>query len=103
MVARTLEGPNSERHHRFHQASMGFLPGAQSKVPHLGNENNYMPPPTPYCIEWDAFPFGNGNFASQDYRMKQPQKMLAYTKALQFWAKKPNHHRLATHASWQHA
>ena len=67
-----------------------------------GMENDYMPPPMPHCIEWDAFlPFGSGNFASQDYRMKQPQKMLAYTKALQFqvekaqppWAGQP--HQLA--------
>ena len=34
------------------------------------------------------FPFGNGNFASQYYRMMQPQERLAYAKALQFWAKK---------------
>ena len=52
-------------------------------------ENDYTPPPMPHCIEWDAFlPFGNGNFASQDYRMKQPQKMLAYGKALQLWVEK---------------
>ena len=25
---------------------------------------------------------------SQDYRLRQPQKTLAYAKALQFWAKK---------------
>ena len=48
-----------------------------------------MPPSVLHCIEWDVFlPFGNGNFASQDYRMKQPQKILAYAKALQFWVKK---------------
>ena len=54
-----------------------------------GKENDYTPPPMPHCIKWDTFlPFDNGNFANQDYRMKQPQKMLAYAKALQFWAKK---------------
>ena len=53
-------------------------------------------------MEWDAFLLGNGNFASQDYRMKQSQKMLAYAKALQFWAEKPNHPRLTNHTSWQH-
>ena len=43
----------------------------------------------PHCIEQDAIlPFGNGNFASQDYRMKQPQKMLAYAKALHFSGEK---------------
>ena len=43
----------------------------------------------PHCIEWDAYlPFGNENFASWDYQMKQPWKMLAYAKALQFWAEK---------------
>ena len=54
-----------------------------------GMENDYKLPPTPHCTEWDAFlPFGTGNFASQDYRMKKPQKMLAYAKALQFWVEK---------------
>ena len=48
-----------------------------------------MPPPVPHCIEWDAYlPFGDRPFGSQDYWMKQPQKMLAYTKALQFWVEK---------------
>ena len=90
MVAITSEGPNPERHHRFCQMSMGFLPTAQSKVPHWGGkENDYTPPPMPHCIKWDAFlPFSEGNIASQDYRMKQPHKMLAYAKALHFWAKK---------------
>ena len=43
----------------------------------------------PHCIELDAdIPFGNGNFANQDYQIKQPQKTLAYAKALQFWEEK---------------
>ena len=90
MVARMSGGPDSERHHRICQMNMGFLPAAQGKVPCLGGtENDYTVPFTPHCIEQDAFlPFGNGNFASQDYRMKQPLKMLAYSKALQFWAEK---------------
>ena len=55
----------------------------------LGLNNDHMPPPIPHCIEYDAYlPFGNGNFASQDYQMKQPQKIPAYAKALQFWAEK---------------
>ena len=54
-----------------------------------GMENDYMLPPTPHCIEWDAFfPLGTGNFVSQDYRMKQTQKILAYAKALWFWVEK---------------
>ena len=45
--------------------------------------------PTPHCIEWDAFlPFNKLQFSGQDYCMKQPQKTLAYTKALQHWAEK---------------
>ena len=44
---------------------------------------------TPHCTEWDAFlPQSEGNFTSQDYRLRQPRKTLAYAKALQFWAEK---------------
>ena len=93
LVAGTSEGLNSERPHRFYQTSMGFLSTAQSKVPER-KENDYTPPPLPQCIEWDDFlPYNDGNFASQDYRIKQPQKMLAYAKAWQFWAKKAQPHQ----------
>ena len=54
-----------------------------------GTENDYTLPPTPHYIEQDAFlPFGNGNFASHDYSMKQPQETLVYAKVLQFWVKR---------------
>ena len=44
---------------------------------------------SPHCIDWDVFlPFNNMQFGGQDYHMKQPQKTLAYTKALQHWAEK---------------
>ena len=52
-------------------------------------ENDYSVPPTPHCLERDAFlPISTGNFSCQDYQMKQPQKTLTYTKALQFWLEK---------------
>ena len=52
-------------------------------------ENDYSVPPAPYCIERDTFlPFNTLKFSSQDYHMKQPQKALAYAKALQHWAEK---------------
>ena len=52
-------------------------------------ENDQILPPEPHCIEWDAFlPQTEGNFVSQDYRLRQPRKTLAFTKALQFWAEK---------------
>ena len=37
VVARTSGGPDSVRHHRICQASMGFLSAAQGKVPHPGD------------------------------------------------------------------
>ena len=50
-------------------------------------ENDHTPPPAPHCIQWDAFlPQTEGDFASQDYRLKQPRKTLAFAKALQLWA-----------------
>ena len=52
-------------------------------------ENNYLVLPAPHCLKRDAFlPFNTMKFGSQDYHMKQPQKTLAYTKALQHWAEK---------------
>ena len=55
----------------------------------LKMENDYSVPPAPHCLERDAFlPLSAGNFSSQDYRMKQTQKTLAYAKALQFWVEK---------------
>ena len=60
----------------------------KAKYPRKGGDN-YTPPPAPHCIEWDAFlPQTKGNFASQDYRLRQPKKTLALAKALQFWAEK---------------
>ena len=52
-------------------------------------KNDYLVLPGPYCIERDVFlPFNTMKFGGQDYCMKQPQKTLVYTKALQFWAEK---------------
>ena len=35
-------------------------------------ENDHTSPPAPYCIEWDTFlPQTEGNFASQDYTLRQ--------------------------------
>ena len=67
------------------QASFQF-----SKAKCLGKgENDHTPPPTPHCIEWDAFlPQSRNKFTSEDYRLRQPRKTLAYAKTLQFWAKK---------------
>ena len=43
----------------------------------------------PHCIEWNALlPQSEGNFVSQDCRLRQPRRSLAYAKALQFWAEK---------------
>ena len=46
--------------------------------------NNDTPPPAPHCIEYDAYlPWMDMKFGSMDYRMCQPQKTLAYARALQ--------------------
>ena len=52
-------------------------------------ENDHTSPPAPHCIEWDTFlPQTEGNFVSQDYRLRQAKKTLAFAKALQFWVEK---------------
>ena len=52
-------------------------------------ENDYLAPAALHCIERNVFlPFNTMKFGSQDYHMKQPQKTLAYAKALQHWTKK---------------
>ena len=49
--------------------------------------NDYMAPPTPHCLDCDAYlPMKDTRFGSQDYHLKQPQKTLTYAKALQHWA-----------------
>ena len=49
--------------------------------------NNYMAPPAPPCLDCDAYlPIEDPRFGSQVYCLKQLQKTLAYTKALQHWA-----------------
>ena len=49
--------------------------------------NNYTAPPTPPCLDHDTYlPMEDLRFGSQDYQLKQPQKTLAYAKALQHWA-----------------
>ena len=51
-------------------------------------ENDYLVL-APHCIGRDSFlPFGSMQFSSQDYHIKQPQKILAYAKALQHWVEK---------------
>ena len=45
--------------------------------------------PHPHVLDWDQFLLiGNMHFGGQDYRLKQPEKALAYAKALQYWAEK---------------
>ena len=49
--------------------------------------NDYTVPPTPHCLDPDTYlPMKHTRFGSQDYHLKQPQKALVYTKALQHWA-----------------
>ena len=46
-----------------------------------------MVPPIPPCLDHDAYlPMKDPRFSSQDYELNQPQKTLAYAKALQHWA-----------------
>ena len=56
--------------------------------------NNHTPPPVPHYIEWNAFlPQSRTCFASEDVRLRQPRKTLAYGQALQLWAKKAQPHQ----------
>ena len=65
------------------------LQDAESEVPHPKMENNYSVLPTPHCINRDAFlPFNNMQFGGQYYHLKQLQKTLVYTRALQQWVEK---------------
>ena len=41
----------------------------------------------PHCLDHDTYlPMPDLRFGSQDYCLEQPQKTLAYAKALQHWA-----------------
>ena len=52
-------------------------------------ENDHTSPPAPHCIEWDAFLLQTkGTFVSQDYRLRQPKKTLAFAKTLHFGVEK---------------
>ena len=65
---------------------MGILPDAQGKVSHPENGEWLLSTAHPQCIERDSFLlFSTAKVGGQDYWMKQPQKTLAYTKALQLW------------------
>ena len=51
--------------------------------------NDYSALLAPHSLDQDWFlPLSNMKFCEQDYHMKQPQKTLAYTKALQYWVEK---------------
>ena len=76
------------------------LPKASNHAP--GVDNDYMVPPSPQSLNHDWFlPISNMRFGGQDYCMRQPQKTLAYAKALQYWAEKAQpaplgrHHQMA--------
>ena len=54
-----------------------------------GTPNDYSTTPIPQALECDQFlPISNIMFSGQDFQMWQPQKTLAYAKALQYWAEK---------------
>ena len=54
-----------------------------------GVDNDYLALPAPQSLDHDQFlPAANMRFDRQDYNMRQCQKTLAYTKALQYWAEK---------------
>ena len=49
--------------------------------------NDYTVPPTLHCIKCDNhLPPPDPRFSTQDFHLKQPEKALAYAKALQHWA-----------------
>ena len=58
-----------------------------------GMDSDYSVPPAPLSLEHDQFlPVSNTTFGRQDYHMRQLQKTFAYTKALQYWVEKAQHH-----------
>ena len=51
-------------------------------------KNDYMAPPNLHCMGHDHYlPPLDTRFSTQDYQLKQPERTLAYAKALQHWAK----------------
>ena len=60
---------------------------AQSQAPK--GENDYSTPPAPKCIGKERFLLPQDpQMGSQDYRLEQPRKTLAYAKALQYWVER---------------
>ena len=54
-------------------------------------ENYHQAPLAPLCLHQKSFlPLPDSKFACQDIRELQQEKMVAYAKALQFWAEKAN-------------
>ena len=52
-------------------------------------DNDHSTPPAPCSLDRDQFlPLLDMQFSSQDFWLTQPQKILAYVKALQYWAEK---------------
>ena len=78
------------------------LPKASSHT--QGVDNNYLAPPAPQSLECDQFlPVSNIRLHGQDYHMRQPQKTLAYAKALQDWVEKASHWCWVSLTKWQKA
>ena len=90
MVARAARGPPTRPTPPICKKGKGIISDAKSEVPCLKHGKQlFSAPPTPHCIDRDAFlPFNNMQFGGQDYHIKQPQKTLAYAKALQLWVEK---------------
>ena len=87
LEARATRGPKPEGYPPICENGKGFISNAKAKCHASNTENDYLVLLTPHCFERDMFlPFNTMKFGSQDDHMKQPQKTLVYTKALQHWA-----------------
>ena len=87
LVARFDRSLQSEGHLPVYKGSEGIFSNAHGMLSCYQGKNNYILPPTPHHLNWDAYlPFSDMKFGVQDYRICQPQKTLAYAKELQHWA-----------------
>ena len=84
-----MRSPSHNDHHEFAQKVQASfeLPKVQSHVAKVDNDYSAPPAYLPLSRDW-FMPLPDIWFSSQDFWLSQPQKTLAYAKALQYWAEK---------------
>ena len=75
LVARAMRGPKPEGHPPICKRVWALFQMPKARCHAANIKNDYSVPPTPHCINWDAFlPFNNMQFGGQNCCMKQPLK-----------------------------